>query len=517
VTVHDQHDARPAHVHPHEQGGHGGHRDHGGHHDHGEGPGIAEVTRLTTVGIDIGSATTQVGVSRVELTQVDGRYVVTSREGRGAPALILTPYADEQTIDAAALRRFFLRQYSDAGISPADVDSGAVILTGLALAKQNSRAIADLFAGYSGRIVAVAAGDQLEAKLACHGAGADQYSARTGASVLHLDIGGGTVKYSYVSHGRITAVAAADIGARLVRLGPDGAITGLEPPAARFFRDRGLDARPGTVPPGEWLDELSAHLAAQVLAHAGLAAVPPEQGLLRTPPLFAGDAPRIDALMVSGGVAEYVYGRERREFGDLGLRLGRSLRELLDRLPAPLVAGNAGIHATVLGAAQFSVQVSGNTIFVSDPGALPARDVPVVRPAISLTESYIDEAGVRDAVIRALSADDGHRRGPAAVALDWSGPVTARRVGAVARGIVAAHQADQRDQARDPGNPIVLVLARDLARTVGRGVAAAAGPGAAVVAVDGVRVEEFDFIDLGEVQPDSGALPLVVKSLLFPV
>ncbi len=279
------------------------------------------------------------------------------------------------------------------------------------------------------------------------------------------------VKYSYVSHGRITAVAAVDIGARLVRLGHDGAITGLEPPAARFFRDRGRDARPGTVPPGEWLDELCAHLGRRCWRTRE----PPDPGLLRTPPLFAGDPPRFDALMVSGGVAEYVYGRERRDFGDLGLRLGRSLRELLDGLSVPLVEGSAGIHATVLGAAQFSVQVSGNTIYVSDPGALPARDVPVVRPAISLTESYVDEAGVRDAVIRALSADDGHRRGPAAVALDWSGPVTARRVGAVARGIVAAHQADQRDPARDPGNPIVLVLARDLARTVGRGVAAVAG------------------------------------------
>jgi ethanolamine utilization protein EutA len=518
MTEHALTDHDDGHSHDHHDSDHRHDSDHDHHHDHdyGEDPGIAEVIRLTTVGIDIGSATSQIGVSRVELTQIDGRYIVTSREGKAAPALTLTPYSGDETIDATGLRRFFQRQYADAAINPAEVESGAVILTGLALAKQNSRAIAELFADYSGRIVAVAAGDQLEARLACRGAGADQYSAETGASVLHLDVGGGTVKYSYVSHGTIAAVAAIDVGARLVRLDANGAIAGLEPPAADYFRDRGWDARPGIVPAGAWLDELAEHQAAQVLAHAGLGPVTPDRGLLRTPPLFAGDPPRIDALMVSGGVAEYVYGRESRDFGDLGLRLGRALRALLSGLPLELVEGRAGIHATVLGAAQFSVQLSGNTIYVSHPGALPARDVPVVRPVINLAESYVDESGVRDAVIRALSADDGHRRGPAAVALDWSGPVTARRVSAVARGIVAAHEADQRAAARDRGNPIVLVLGRDLARTVGHGVATVAGPRAAVVAVDGVRVDEFDFIDLGEVQPDSGAVPLVVKSLLFP-
>jgi ethanolamine utilization protein EutA len=495
---------------------HGHGHDHDHDHDHGEDPGAAEVIRLTTVGIDIGSATSQIGLSLVELTQIDGRYLVTKRAGMTAPALILTPYTDDQTIDAAGLRRFFQRQYADAGISPAAVDSGAVILTGLALAKRNSRAIADLFAGYSGKIVAVAAGDQLEAKLACRGAGAEQRSAETGESVLHVDIGGGTVKYSYVSHGQIAAVAAVDVGARLVRLDGDGAVTGLEPVAADFFQHRGWDARPGAVPAGAWLDELAGHLAAQVLAHAGLGPATADPALLRTPPLFAGDPPPVDVLMFSGGVAEYVYRRESRDFGDLGWRLGRALRGQLAGLSAELAEGRAGINATVLGAGQFSVQLSGSTIYVSDASALPARDVPVVRPVIDLSESYIDEAWMRDAVIRALSADDGYRQGPAAIALDWNGPVTARRVGAVARAVVSAHRADQGAGGRDRGNPIVLVLNRDLARTLGARVAAAAGSSAVVVAVDGVHVDEFDFIDLGEVQPGSGALPLVVKSLLFP-
>jgi ethanolamine utilization protein EutA len=452
----------------------------------------------------------------VELTQIDGRYVVTGRAPLGPPALRLTPYADEQTIDAAALGEFFQGEYAAAGITPAAVDSGAVILTGLALAKHNSRAIAELFAGYSGRIVAVAAGDQLEARLACRGAGADQCSAATGSSLLHLDVGGGTAKYSHVSQGLVTGVAAIDVGARLVRLAPDGTVDGLEPPAARFFASRGWDIGPGAVVTEDQLTALCGYLAGQLLAQAGLGPAIADETLLRTPPLFPGGPPRLDAIMVTGGVAEYVYGRENRGFGDLGGRLGHALRELLAGLPVELVQGRAGIHATVLGASQFSVQLSGSTIYVSDPRILPARDVPVVRPAVTLTESYIDEASLRDAVAQALGTDDGHRRGPAALALDWAGPVTARRAGALARGIVAGSQADQRTGRRDPGNPVIVVLDRDLARTVGRAVAAVAGPSVPVVAVDGLQVDEFDYIDLGEVQPGSGALPVVVKSLVFP-
>ena len=39
---------------------------------------------------------------------------------------------------------------------------------------------------------------------------------------------------------------------------------------------------------------------------------------------------------------------------------------------------------------------------------------------------------------------------------------------------------------------------------------------APVISIDGVELKEFDYIDIGEIIPSSGAVPVVIKSLVFP-
>src|SRR6267143_1551301 len=90
---------------------------------------------LTSVGVDIGSSTSHLLFSRLELERQDGRYVTVSRQ-------VL---------------------YHAAGLARSQVDTGALILTGVALLRENARSIADLFASEAGRFVAVSAGDNLEA------------------------------------------------------------------------------------------------------------------------------------------------------------------------------------------------------------------------------------------------------------------------------------------------------------------------------------------------------------------
>ena len=86
------------------------------------------------------------------------------------------------------------RQYDAAGIERSAVDTGALILTGVALLRDNARAIADLFAEEAGRFVAVSAGDNLEATMAAHGSGAVELSESSRRGVMNIDIGGGTTK-----------------------------------------------------------------------------------------------------------------------------------------------------------------------------------------------------------------------------------------------------------------------------------------------------------------------------------
>src|SRR6202035_1726136 len=157
-----------------------------------------------------------------------GRYVTVKRDVLYQSDILLTPYAGETTIDGAALGAFIDRQYQAAELSREQVDTGALILTGVALLRDNARSIADLFAAEAGRFVAVSAGDNLEATMAAHGSGAVALSEPQGP-VMNVDIGGGTTKVVICRAGRTADLMAIDVGARLVAFDAEGRLTRLEP------------------------------------------------------------------------------------------------------------------------------------------------------------------------------------------------------------------------------------------------------------------------------------------------
>src|SRR4029077_14783409 len=108
----------------------------------------------------------------------------------------------------------------------------------------------------------------------------------------------------------------------------------------------------------------------------------------------------IEGVMFSGGVAEYVYGREERDFGDLGLRLGAAIRRRIDAgaLPWRLLPAGECIRATAIGASEYSVQLSGNTRYISAPRRpLPRRNLQVLQPDYVPTEA-IDPDAVAGAI-----------------------------------------------------------------------------------------------------------------------
>ncbi len=171
--------------------------------------------RLLSVGVDIGSSTSHLVFSRIVLERLDARYVVSEREVFHQSDILLTPYAGADTIDADALGDFIARAYKDAMVTPEEIDTGALILTGVAVARSNARRIGDLFAREAGKLVAVSAGDSLETVMAAHGSGAVARSIREDTAVMNVDVGGGTAKIAVCADGRVAAVTALDVGARL--------------------------------------------------------------------------------------------------------------------------------------------------------------------------------------------------------------------------------------------------------------------------------------------------------------
>ena len=100
--------------------------------------------KLTSVGVDIGSSTSHLVFSRLELHQEGTRYVVKKRTVLSESEILLTPYTDDMTtIDVERLGKFINEQYERAHLTREDVDTGALILTGVAVRRRNARAIAE--------------------------------------------------------------------------------------------------------------------------------------------------------------------------------------------------------------------------------------------------------------------------------------------------------------------------------------------------------------------------------------
>jgi ethanolamine utilization protein EutA len=462
---------------------------------------------LLTVGVDIGSSTSHLLFSRLHLQRLaqalSSRFVVVGRQIVSRSPILLTPFRKDGLIDAAALERFVTAAYGEVGLSPADVDTGAVILTGLAVERANARAVADLFARVCGGFVCASAGHNLEAALAAHGSGAARLSReRPGQLILHIDVGGGTSKLALVRDGAVLATAAIACGGRLVTLDGAGRVLRVEPPARRLASRAGVELAPGRPIDGARLGRAMA----DAIASAARGEV---DDLLLTEPLPGLGA--LDAVTFSGGVAEYIHGREADRFGDIAPELGTALASAAAEgcFGAQPVALDTGIRATVIGASQFTVQLSGSTVHVSDRSLLPLRNVPVVDARLP-AERALDGDAVRDAVragLRRLDLEEGAQ--PVAVALCWTGEPRYAHLRAVAGGLAAALP---RTLAADV--PLVLALDADVGRSLGS-ILAEEFAAARVASLDGVDVRELDFVDVGEPIEPAGVVPVVVKSLAF--
>ncbi len=261
-----------------------------------------ETIRLVSVGVDIGSSTTHLAFSRLELERREARYEVVRRDVLHESDILLTPYVDGLTIDADALGRFVDRAYARAGLQRQDVDTGALILTGVALLRANARAVADVFAADAGRFVSVSAGDRLEALLAAHGSGALARSAAEGRRLVNVDVGGGTTKLVGCADGQPTWVAAVEVGARLIAWDDRGRVVRLEQTGRRAGEAVGLELALGRPVEMDEMRRIAAYMADRLLPLIdGSGPTDAERALLRTP--FPASVERPDAVVFSGGVS----------------------------------------------------------------------------------------------------------------------------------------------------------------------------------------------------------------------
>jgi ethanolamine utilization protein EutA len=465
---------------------------------------------LTSVGVDIGSSTSHLLFSTIVLERMDARYVVVERRVLRESGILLTPYSDNEEIDAAALGEFIEREYREAGLGPADIDTGALILTGVAARRRNARAIGELFSGQAGKFVSATAGDGLETLIAAHGSGAVVLSRGQGRRVLNVDLGGGTTKIALCENGKIVSMTAIDVGARLVSFDEAGRIARVEAFGRRYLAELGLPSEVGAQLDSSAREALAAHMAARVHAAAQGGEAEALEGLFRLPPLTSRGP--VSQITFSGGVSEYIYDRSQERFGDLGPELARAVLNRFKQDGVEIAPARQGIRATVIGASQYTVQVSGTTIFFDPPSVLPIRNVPVIAPEMDLAGEAIDSAAIAESISHSLLRHDLSSGGqPVALSLAWAGSATFHRLQALSRGILAGLA-----PVLGAGHPLILVVDDDVAGILGMHVREEEALENPLVSIDAIAPEEFDFIDIGEVLRSTGAAPVVIKSLLFP-
>lgn len=466
--------------------------------------------------MDIGSSGTQVVFSRLHLRRIGedltSRYVVVERTTLYRSPVALTPYASAELIDAEALGAIIDRAYGEAGVEPAQIDTGVVILTGEALRRRNAEAITRVLAERGGELVTATAGHHMEAMLAAYGSGAARVSYDSGLRILNVDVGGGTTKLALVEDGRVTATAAVHVGGRLHVVDGDDRLVRLEPAGADHARRAGFSWQLGDVATDAELQQVAEQMADAVVAALVADPLPPDVADLYLTDRL-DDLSGVDGVMFSGGVAEYVYDRETACFGDLGLPLGRALRARVDggALPWRLLPAGECIRATALGASEYSVQLSGNTGWISDPDALlPRRNLQVVRPVYELGGA-VDAAQVAASVRRhlvALDADGADQ--DVALALSWHGSPSHERLLPFARGV-----RDGLAARMEAGRPVYVMLDGDVAMTLGRLLRDELGVASPLLVVDGLSLRDFDYIDIGKVRHPSRTVPVTIKSLVF--
>jgi ethanolamine utilization protein EutA len=470
--------------------------------------------KLISIGIDVGTSTTQVVFSRLSMADNGGFFSVpkvdiVSREIIYRGEIHETPLVSLEVIDAEALASLVNAEFERAGFSCGRIDTGAVIITGESARKENARAVLEALSGLAGDFVVSTAGPDLEAVIAGQGSGAAEWSRRNMSVAVNLDIGGGTTNIAVFVNGEAEAAGSFDVGGRLVRI-REGRIVSVSPGAAEAAKWKGIPLETGG-PAAEALLVRLCGAMGEILEMA-LNLRPPEPILekVRTPGSGKFRINRkLDGVFLSGGVADLVYETTAEPFvyRDIGVFLGRAVRQSGVCTRLRLLRGGETIRATVVGAGSYTVSLSGSTIYYRG-AVFPRKNLPVLRlqareegacyrgedtPLIEKIRWFLAQHDTEFLAI-ALAG----MRNPGYGELNAAAGVFVRAAAALA-----------------PAVPLVILTERDMAKALGQLISVRLSGDRALAVLDSIRAEDHAYIDLGMPLMDGIAVPVVIKTLIF--
>ncbi|WP_294474755.1 ethanolamine ammonia-lyase reactivating factor EutA [uncultured Intestinimonas sp.] len=470
---------------------------------------------ILSVGIDIGTSTTQLIFSRLTIENRASSYTVpriqiVDKEVIYRSLIYFTPLKSNTEIDADTVKRIVRDEYHSAGIRPEEVQTGAVIITGETARKQNANDVLEALSDLAGDFVVATAGPDLESVLSARGAGSDKLSEEHRTTVANLDVGGGTTNIAVYQKGTLRGVCCLDIGGRLIKAA-EGRLTYLYPKIQDLAKKHGIDLKVGDPADVEKLRRVCALMADQLAQSLHLKPMDEAHAGLYTnggKPLPA--EPEIQAITFSGGVADCVYQKMEGDlfrYGDIGVLLGQAIRENPDLRSVQLFQAAETIRATVVGAGEHTTEVSGSTIHYAE-GKLPIKNIPILKV------SEEDEASLetfRASITRQmpLYQPEGQLE---QIAIAFSGE-TRTSFAEVQK--LAAAIIDAAKEVVASKYPLILVVEADIGKVLGNALNVLLDYKKDVICIDGIKTLSGDYVDIGEPVAEGHVVPVVIKTLIF--
>ncbi|HFI0508010.1 TPA: ethanolamine ammonia-lyase reactivating factor EutA [Streptococcus suis] len=473
--------------------------------------------KILSVGIDIGTATTQLVLSELVVENIASvftipRVYITDKRVLYRSEIIFTPIFDNLLIDVESIKEFVRQEYQKAGISKNMIQMGAVIITGETARKENASQVLEALSGYAGDFVVATAGPDLESIIAGKGAGSYQYSQEHHTSVANIDIGGGTSNISVYREGDLIDTACFDIGGRLVKVDPSSQlITYIAPKLQEIIAKENWQLKVGCQVNRRDLDALISVLVSVLEQSLGLDTNSAYYELLQTNHGLKLDYP-IQCVSFSGGVADAVFQTDRSvsefHYGDIGILLGKAISQSKIFSDKTVIESVETIRATVVGAGSHTTEVSGSTItYISK--VLPIKNIPVLKL------SSQDEQGSQQELAGAIKEKSRwfmleNEVQELALALDGIKSPSFVRIQEYAQAILEGMK-----DSIDRGIPLLVVVKEDMAKVLGQSLFALLPKDYPFVCIDSVDVQNGDYIDIGNPLVEGSVLPVVVKTLVF--
>lgn len=465
---------------------------------------------IISAGIDIGTSTTQLIFSKITMENRASSYsvpriVIVDKEVIYRSDVYFTPLSSQTEIDATEVLKIIEGEYKKAGMSPKDIDTGAIIITGETARKSNASTVLNALSGMAGDFVVATAGPDLESVLSGRGAGADTLSKELFWTVANIDIGGGTSNVCVFNKGNVSAVSCLDIGGRLIKI-TDNKISYIYTKIAALARENGININIGDRADVGILTKICNLMADVLSAEMHIESSNNQKFFHTNDGDMINQDIKIDAITFSGGVADYIYndepGGDVFKYGDIGILLGRAIKNSSLFSKIKILKSVETLRATVVGAGTHTTEISGSTISYNED-KLPIKNIPVIK--------INDDEPIEDTIKKNLTLymPEGNIE-QVAIAFSGTNLTSYISVQETAQSIISGTKA-----LIESNHPLIIVVYEDIAKVLGNALNILLQHKKDVICIDGIKAGSGDYIDIGNPIADGQVIPVVIKTLIF--